>query len=721
MFAECAPWGKSTYSCSDCTCNYERNTETIRGKPDKQKWFRSVLKDPTARVNWFKRNKFCNQPNKKKTFDEAGILEDSSGTRDWSSDIDRYKWLTPEEWIIRVRALGLAGMGTPQQQHQVGLDDYKAKCADKTFPKLCKHGMWLLGVFKGVEHQEGSEESKGRAWKRRKTVDDSQSLNVARTLHAESVADGQAWLRERAQLSSLNFRGSMAQQPGVLSFDVRSQAQPLARQDETPKEIQQGVLHQMRRDMRAKRAEDIDEHEAAEWLKFQKKAENLPMSVNQADAVRPMLTLTELIERASKVREVMIKESQRIKNVLQKAYDGAKKDWEDIVQQVGGKPEEISQDAEEIAKTCKTEVHKAVAVFDKFIADVKELRDKELLFIGDVQVHHRVEHVTLQIRNDFTKKVAPSKASGNKAIAALTRIIKRFKERSQRLGHNEKADVIVPKHLVELLNFVQEAPSGSHGVETLLDICCFPDHDARKACAFPAPAGAVKLLDGIKSIKNHAAWVKRQIEVGNVTTACSQFKPAAVPAILRCLNAESFGCCLSLDWLPEHELPLQRKVFHPQAWATSNVHHNVGVSPFGLGEFRMLLDGTAYVIGVPFNQVPGEDMSAKITQLLTKPEQTVDIIKRHGFAKIMDQKGVVLYVPPGYIQITAGAFLKDDQGATGMRWCFLGKKTSVEAGADIIEILKESLVVYPELKSSGWEEWLHAMANYVLPRLEAAS
>ena len=67
----------------------------------------------------------------------------------------------------------------------------------------------------------------------------------------------------------------------------------------------------------------------------------------------------------------------------------------------------------------------------------------------------------------------------------------------------------------------------------------------------------------------------------------------------------------------------------------------------------MLLDGTAYVIGVPFNQVPGEDLSAKITQLLTKPEHTVDIIKRHGFAKIMDQKGMALYVPPGYIRITA--------------------------------------------------------------------
>ena len=77
-----------------------------------------------------------------------------------------------------------------------------------------------------------------------------------------------------------------------------------------------------------------------------------------------MLTLTELIERASKVREVMIKESQRIKEVLQKAYDGAKKEWDDIVQQVGGKPEEISQDAEEIAKTCKTEVDKAVVVFE---------------------------------------------------------------------------------------------------------------------------------------------------------------------------------------------------------------------------------------------------------------------------------------------------------------------------------------------------------------------
>ena len=83
------------------------------------------------------------------------------------------------------------------------------------------------------------------------------------------------------------------------------------------------------------------------------------------------------------------------------------------------------------------------------------------------------------------------------------------------------------------------------------------------------------------------------------------------------------------------------------------MHHTVGVSPFGLGEFRMLLDGTAYVIGVPFNQVPGDDMSAKITQLFTKSEQIAEIIERHGFAKIMDQKGMVLYVPPGYIQSTA--------------------------------------------------------------------
>ena len=132
-----------------------------------------------------------------------------------------------------------------------------------------------------------------------------------------------------------------------------------------------------------------------------------------------MLTLTELIERAAKVREVMIKEWQRIKDVLQKAYDGAKKEWDDIVQQVGGKPEEISQDAEEIAKTCKTEVDKAVVVFKKFIADVKELKMNDLL-----EAHyHRHEPVTMQIGNDFKNKVAPSKASGNKAIAALTRIM----------------------------------------------------------------------------------------------------------------------------------------------------------------------------------------------------------------------------------------------------------------------------------------------------------
>ena len=56
---------------------------------------------------------------------------------------------------------------------------------------------------------------------------------------------------------------------------------------------------------------------------------------------------------------------------------------------------------------------------------------------------------------------------------------------------------------------------------------------------------------------------------------------------------------------------------------------------------------------MPFNQVLGDDMSAKITQLFTKSEQIAEIIKRHGFAKIMGQKGMGLYVPPGYIQSTA--------------------------------------------------------------------
>ena len=97
MFAECSPWGKSTFCCSDCKCNYNRKTEAIRGKPDEQKWFRSLLKDKKERVNWFQRNKSCNQPNKKKTFDEAGVFEDTSGSREWSGDIDKYSWLTPDE------------------------------------------------------------------------------------------------------------------------------------------------------------------------------------------------------------------------------------------------------------------------------------------------------------------------------------------------------------------------------------------------------------------------------------------------------------------------------------------------------------------------------------------------------------------------------------------------------------------------------------------------
>ena len=55
-------------------------------------------------------------PNKRKSFDNAGVYEEKSVTENQDTDHDVYEWLTQAGWVIRQRGLGNCGDGTPEQQ-----------------------------------------------------------------------------------------------------------------------------------------------------------------------------------------------------------------------------------------------------------------------------------------------------------------------------------------------------------------------------------------------------------------------------------------------------------------------------------------------------------------------------------------------------------------------------------------------------------------------------
>ena len=124
---------------------------------------------------------------------------------------------------------------------------------------------------------------------------------------------------------------------------------------------------------------------------------------------------------------------------------------------------------------------------------------------------------------------------------------------------------------------------------------------------------------------------------------------------------------------------------------------NVGLSHMGMIDARMCLQGGEIIVGLPYNETPGETMKAKRNWIFNAPFAEVQaLVAADGFL-VSHLEGALLVVPSGFIVITASAAANTN--TYGIRWSVSGD----DADAARIKLTLSSLLDgFPELKNSSF-------------------
>jgi hypothetical protein len=163
-------------------------------------------------------------------------------------------------------------------------------------------------------------------------------------------------------------------------------------------------------------------------------------------------------------------------------------------------------------------------------------------------------------------------------------------------------------------------------------------------------------LANIAGLQGHMKWTKRQC---GGTTATSQFKPMVSKSISGSLK-KLVSWSINIPAISKEQSALTDAVYAPQAWALTEEFSNVGVTPYGISEMRLLLDGSYCIAGVKIDKIDGADISEKIQNCLTKAGMQAFMTSSKdptkGFACLHDEAGAILHVPPEHIIMTTGSF-----------------------------------------------------------------
>ena len=124
------------------------------------------------KVDWFRRNKSCNEPGKRKAFDDAAVYEEDESKADINQDDTVVRKIPLDDFIIRQRALGKVGNGSDEEKNAIAKEAFLAIVADRNIhtPKI--NGQYLVPIVAGTEERVGTQDKRERRYKRQKTVND---------------------------------------------------------------------------------------------------------------------------------------------------------------------------------------------------------------------------------------------------------------------------------------------------------------------------------------------------------------------------------------------------------------------------------------------------------------------------------------------------------------------------------------------------------------------
>ena len=116
-------------------------------------------------------------------------------------------------------------------------------------------------------------------------------------------------------------------------------------------------------------------------------------------------------------------------------------------------------------------------------------------------------------------------------------------------------------------------------------------------------------------------------------------------------------------------------------------HYAVGYTPYGLSEARLLIEGTEWLYGIPFDRIDGDEHQIKCDNVKDMNKKDfLDKVKDHGFS-IKIEAGMFCVIPPGMCIMNA---VKSGDRVHGLRWSLLGNQFQLNKGINAFVALNFS-------------------------------
>ena len=703
------PWSKSSWTCHPCKTNYNRQCERNGKDPVVRRWWRGMPK--IEKTAWFKKNKATYEPNKKHSFDDAGVYAESSKAVSHVDDDNLYRYIPQDDWILREMQLGRCGDGLPREQYQVGLKKWEAALMERQTRKRQVGEVWLMGIYAGVEVRVGTSQQEEQSLKRQRTVQDSVDQSAVDDLRVEAAKATAQWLEQhQASASSgidLSNGSTQVQVPDGL---VRGPQPAPAPGSELAGEINREVLLAMQRQAKIAEQEEADDHDA-------RQADKIAKTTSAAASVgRPRKQESQLMAEASKV----IRDRQ---GDITEAENKVKREANELSEEVKKKLNPLPEDLQTIEETMKTEIKDHMAKLKKV--------SEALAAVSVEQLVKEAASDSDALKKKIVNMIKPMKthvANANKSMQAFRAAAKAALKKSKK-GKGAQA---VPLALPPLTAGIVGQLNNRDSVNVIRQQSSLRLSNPEKCYLLVLPDESVTAFIKQPGLAQTAKWLRKQVtneidpsEAENkVTTAMASYRPALAKAINKLAADQCKGFYTRLQLPSEYE-SLRDEVFGAQHWILTEPHVQTGFLPHAVSEVRLLLGGSYYVAGVKVEHMPGDTLKAKLEGLMTSAGQTAFANKAidpaMGYCAVHDESGTCMVIPAGYITLVSGSHSNDEKadGAHGIRWGLLDASSQSACKACLAGV-NDILATYPQLASNGYESWKECLTKYLIPSSTAA-
>ncbi len=243
----------------------------------------------------------------------------------------------------------------------------------------------------------------------------------------------------------------------------------------------------------------------------------------------------------------------------------------------------------------------------------------------------------------------------NKAVASFRKALKRAMKELSKTRQGEAAfdgmevPLIVRQFLSEDETKWSEGTGVLTGPKLLENKKVFVDKSASH--------DFIIKLSHLSGFRGHAKWLEKHLHGLDGTTASSDYKPAVCNGVQKLLQETHKGFLSSVAF-PKDKEGLKPIIFAPQHVRSKQTHYHIGVTPFGVTEMRVLLEGFYCVAGVPWDALKGTTLQDK-THYVLSDEGNIAFIENavtasHGGFFVRHEEVAYTKMDNTYIQGSVG-------------------------------------------------------------------